>query len=87
MGVHLESPGDGRPIGNTYRAYAQIIDMLAFPALEMMVVDIQMAALVSRLPCREDDRVDKFALLEQVDRAVYRGDSYGFRLSVLFPFQ
>lgn len=51
------------------------------------MMGVQMAALVPGLSRGKDNRLDKLAFLEQIDRPIYRGDADGFCLCVLFPLQ
>ena len=69
MIFHYESARNDRAARQVQRANLQVIDILAPPALEMIVVP-HAGALVASLAVGEDDRADSLRLEQQIERPV-----------------
>ena len=74
MILHGKAAWDDGAAGQMQRADLQVVDILATPALEMIVM-AHAGALVASLSIREDDRLDAFRLQQQIQRPVNRRDS------------
>ena len=71
MILHQVTAGDDGAGGQMQGAYLEVIDILAAPALEVIVVP-HARAFVAGLPVREDYRPDAFGLDQQIERPVNR---------------